>query len=110
MSGKQLWIGVLAVVTMLAVSAAAQDEKNELTGMIGRTIISDQGIKGANYFNPFVRSGKGLSFVVNYARTFIATQVFSTAGELLVVFNPHEDMKARTDIVTFSYSAFSITP
>ena len=80
MSGKQLWIAVLAVVTVLAVSAVAQDEKNELTGMIGRTIISDQGIRGANFFNPFVRSGKGLSFEVNYARKFIATQVFALSG------------------------------
>ncbi len=110
MSGKQLWIGVLAVVTMLAVSAAAQDEKNELTGMIGRTIISDQGIKGANYFNPFVRSGKGLSFEVNYARKFIATQIFSLAGEVPVVFNPDEDLNAGSDIVPIDYSAFFITP
>src|SRR5258708_6333359 len=110
MSGKQLWIGVLAVVTMLVVSAAAQDEKNELTGMIGRTIISDQGIKGANYFNPFVRSGKGLSFEVNYARKFIATQVFSLAGEVPVVFNPDEDLNAGSDIVPVYYTAFFITP
>jgi len=110
MSGKQLWVGVLAVVTMLAVSAAAQDEKNELTGMIGRTIISDQGIKGANYFNPFVRSGKGLSFEVNYARKFIATQIFSLAGEVPVVFNPDEDLNAGADIVPVDYSAFFITP
>jgi len=110
MSGKKLWVGVLAVVTMLAVSAAGQDEKNELTGMIGRTIISDQGIPGANYFNPFVRSGKGLSFEVNYARKFIATQVFSLAGEVPVVFNPDEDLNSGTDVVPIDYSAFFIAP
>jgi hypothetical protein len=110
MSGKQLWIGVLAVVTMLAVSAAAQDEKNELTGMIGRTIISDQGIKGATYFNPFVRSGKGLSFEVNYARKLIATQVFAISGEVPVVFNLDEDLNAGADVVPIDYSAFFIAP
>ena len=110
MSGKKRWVGVLAVVTTLAVSAAAQDEKNELTGMIGRTIISDQGIKGANYFNPFVRSGKGLSFEVNYARKFIRNQVFSVAGEVPVVFNPDEDLNSGTDVVPIDYSAFFIAP
>lgn len=110
MSGKKLWVGVLTVVTMLAASAAGQDEKNELTGMIGRTIISDQGIPGANYFNPFVRSGKGLSFEVNYARKFIATQIFSLAGEVPVVFNPDEDLNSGTDVVPIDYSAFFIAP
>ena len=46
MSGKRFWIAVLcSVVIILAVSAAAQDEKNEIGGIIGRTFISDQGIK-----------------------------------------------------------------
>jgi hypothetical protein len=110
MSGKKLWLGVLAVVTTLAVSSAAQDEKNELTGMIGRTIISDQGIQGANYFNPFVRSGKGLSFEVNYAHKFIVTQVFSVAGEVPVLFNPDEDLNSGTDVVPIDYSGFFIAP
>ena len=110
MSGKQLCMAVLAVVTILAVSAVAQDEKNELTGMIGRTIISDQGLKGVNVFNPFVRSGKGTSFEVNYARKFIVTQVFSLSGEVPMVFNPDEDLNSGIDVVPIDYSAFFIAP
>ena len=34
---------------MLAASAVAQDEKNELGGTLGRTFISNQGIKSANF-------------------------------------------------------------
>ncbi len=45
MSGKQAVIAVLLMaMCILGGSAAAQDEKNELTGMVGRMVISDQGI------------------------------------------------------------------
>jgi len=62
---KQTVLAVLIMgMSILAASAAAQDEKNELTGMLGRIFISDQGIQGPNTptVNPFVRSGKGLTF------------------------------------------------
>ena len=73
MSGKQAVIAILAVtMSVLGGSAAAQEEKNELTGIIGRTFISDQGIHGLNppTINPFVRSGKGLTFEINYAPNY----------------------------------------
>ncbi len=56
MLGKRLGIAVVIVVTMLAASAVAQDEKNELGGIIGRTFISNQGITGATYPNPSLPS------------------------------------------------------
>ena len=58
MSGKRLWIAVLTVVTMLAASAVAQDEKNELGGTLGRTFISNQGIKNATFPNPIIAFGQ----------------------------------------------------
>ena len=108
MSLKHLAAATVLAVCIIVTHVSAQ--QNELSGLIGRTFISDQGIKGANYFNPFVRSGKGLSFEVNYARKFIATQIFSLAGEVPVVFNPDEDLNAGADIVPVDYSAFFITP
>jgi hypothetical protein len=45
MAERRLLVAALAVVTILAASASAQDEKNELVGMIGRIFISDQGIQ-----------------------------------------------------------------
>ena len=51
MSGKQVVIVVLAVMmSILGGSAAAQDEKNELSGLVGRIFISDQGIHGRDQF------------------------------------------------------------
>jgi len=76
MSGKQAVMAVLLGMCMLTASVAAQEEKNELTGVIARIFISDQGIHAATYPNPFVRSGKGFSFEVNDARKFYATAMF----------------------------------
>jgi hypothetical protein len=73
-SGKQAVTAVLAVMMcLLSASAAAQDESNQLTGIIGRTFISDQGIKGALPPNNLVRSGKGLTLEVNYSHRFFGT-------------------------------------
>ena len=52
MFGKRLSIAVLTVVTMLATSAVAQDEKNEIGGTLGRVFISDQGVTGGVFRTP----------------------------------------------------------
>ena len=110
MSGKRVWIAVLSVMTMLAASAAAQDEKNELSGIFGRTIISDQGIKGATYYEPLIRSGKGTSFEINYARRFLVTPVFAISGEVPFMVNLDEDLNAGQGVVPIDYKQYFITP
>jgi hypothetical protein len=111
MSGKQAVIVVLALtMCFLGASAAAQDEKNELTGMLGRTFISDQGIAGATYFNPFVRSGNGLTFEVNYARRLLGTPVFAVSGEVPAVFNLDEKLNSGADVVPSNYKQIFIAP
>ena len=66
MSLKHLTIGALLAFCTFVAQAAAQ--KNELSGILGRTFISDQGIQGAPSYDPDLRFGKGLTFEVNYAR------------------------------------------
>ncbi len=113
MSAKRLFVAILSVVTMLAVSAVAQDEKNELGGIIGRTFISDQGIKGAAYFDPIIHSGKGLSFEGEYGRRLLVTPVFSVTGEAVVMYNPDEDLNAGeygSAVVPTDYKQFFVTP
>src|SRR5690242_14957159 len=92
MSGKRLWIAVLSVATILAASAAAQDEKNEIGGLIGRTFISDQGIKGASYFDPIIHFGKGLTFEAEYAHRFLVTPIYAISGEVPLVYNHDIDL------------------
>ena len=99
-------------MSILGASAAAQDEKNELSGMIGRIFISDQGITGPNAptINPLVRSGKGLTFEVNYARRSLATPVFAVSGEVPAVFNLDEDLNSGGPVVPTSYKQIFVTP
>jgi hypothetical protein len=69
MSPKRLLMTALVTVAILTASAFAQ--KNELTGIVARTFISDQGVKGSNLFNNDVHHGKGWTFEVNYGRHLI---------------------------------------
>jgi len=113
MSGKQAVLAVLAVmVSILSASSEAQDEKNEISGIIGRTIISDQGIHGPNApaLNPFVRSGKGVTFEINYARVLLFNPIFSVSGEVPAVFNLDEDLGSGGDLVPKDYKQIFVTP
>jgi hypothetical protein len=66
MSSKRFSMAALVTVAFLTASVFAQ--KNELTAAIGRTFISDQGVKGSNLFNNDVHFGKGLTLEINYGR------------------------------------------
>jgi hypothetical protein len=113
MSGKRSVIAILIVVVcILCASVAAQDEKNELTGMIGRMFISDQGIHGPNApaINPFVRSGHGLTFEANYARRLFASPVVGISGEVPAVFNLDEHLGSGGDVVPKEYKQIFVTP
>ena len=94
MFGKRFWIAVLSVACLLAASAVAQDEKNEIGGTIGRTFISDQGIKGATFFDPIIHFGKGLSFEGEYAHRFLVTPIYAVSGEALLMYNHDIDLNA----------------
>jgi hypothetical protein len=110
MSGKAVIAVLVVTMSILGASAAAQDEKNELTGILGRTFISDQGIPGATYFNPFVRSGEGLTFEANYAHRFLGTSIYSVSGEVPAAFNLDEKLNSGADVVPVSYKEIFITP
>ena len=113
MPGKRLWIAVLSVMALLAASAAAQDEKNEVGVVVGRTFISDQGIHNASYFDPIIHFGKGFSFAGEYAHRFWVTPIYSIAGEV-VAMDDHQTKLNAGDypdaVVPTSISSYFITP
>src|SRR5579863_888602 len=112
MLGKRLWIAVLSVVTVLAASLNAQDEKNEIGGMIGRTFISDQGIKLPIPENQ-IAFGKGLTFEGEYARLFLVTPIYSVAAEALVAYNHDIDVNGGAygyAVVPPSLKSLFVTP
>jgi Outer membrane protein beta-barrel domain len=113
MSAKRLCVAILIVVTMLAASAVAQDEKYEIGGILGRTFISDQGIKGATYFDPIIHSGKGLTFEGEFARRFIVTPIYAISAEVVAAYNPDEDLNAGEyghAVVPVDYKQLFVTP
>jgi hypothetical protein len=113
MSGKRLWIAVLFVVTLLAASLAAQDEKNEVGGIIGRTFVSDQGIQNATYFDHIIHFGDSLTFEGEYARRFWVTPIYSISGEVAAAYNPQSKLNAGAygfSVVPTSIKSFFITP
>jgi opacity protein-like surface antigen len=93
MSGKRLCMALLSVVMVLVTSGMAQDEKNELGGILGRTFISNQGIKDATVPS-VIAFGKGLTFDVDYARRFLVTPLYALSGEVVFAYNPDEDINA----------------
>jgi hypothetical protein len=111
MSEKRIWIAVLAAVCTIAASAVAQDEKNEVSAIIGRTFISTQPIQGASFFDPNIRFGRGLSFEGSYARRILITDIFAVSGEVPVMYNPDEDLHAGgPGLVPKDYSALFVAP
>jgi len=110
MFGKRLWVAVLLVMT-LAASLAAQDEKNEVSGSIGRDFVGRQGIQGANFFDPNIRYGKGLSVEGTYARKLLLNPLFSVAVEVPVFYNLKEKLHAGgPGDVPQNYNALFVTP
>lgn len=110
MSERRLLVAALAVVTILAATAAAQDEKNELSGTVGRIFVSDQGILNSPVPDALIRSGKGISFQVDYARHLWVTPIYAISAELPVVFNPDEDLNGPQGSVPIDYRQYFITP
>src|ERR1022692_2676515 len=109
MSLKHLTIGALVAVCTFVAQAAAQ--KNELSGIIGRTFISNQRLPGAPANDPDLRFGNGLTFEVNYARRVMGEDFFSLALEVPFVLNPDEDLHAaRPNRVPQDYASYFVTP
>jgi hypothetical protein len=113
MSAKGLWVAILSVATLMSASALGQDERYEIGGQIGRTFISDQGIKGATYFDPIIHSGKGLTFEGEFARRFWVTPIYSISAEGIVAYNRDVDLNAGEyghAVVPTDYKELFITP
>jgi len=112
---KQLTIAVFLVVfpiTLICPRALAQrEQKNELSGLIGRTFVSNQGIVGSTSFDPNVHFGNGLSFEINYARSFLGSDLYSLALEVPFIWNPDQDLHAAPPTpVPQGYASYTVTP
>jgi hypothetical protein len=109
MARKQFAIAVLVAVTILGTIAAAQ-QQNELTGIIGRTFISDQGVKGVSTFDTTLHSGNGLTFEVNYGRRILGGGLTALTLEVPFVVNFDEDVHFSVNLIPGDYSSYFVTP
>jgi hypothetical protein len=106
---KHLTIGALVATSIFVAQAAAQ--KNELSGIVGRTFISNQRIPGAPSSDPDLRFGNGLSFEIDYARRVRDGGFWSLALEVPFVLNPDEDLHAALpNRVPEQYASYFVTP
>ena len=113
MSGTRLWIAVFSIAAILSASAMAQDEKNEIGGIVGRTFVSDQTIKGATFFDPVIHTGKALSLEAEYGRRIYVTPVYAVTGEVAFLYNHDIDLNAGQygfSVVPADMRAFFVTP
>ena len=110
MSLKWLAVALLMALTTFVAQAAAQDvymeEDWELSGLIGRTFISNQGVKGDGE----IRFGKGLTFEVNYAARMLDRGFWSLYLELPVAVNLDEDLNSDTFQVPEQFRSYFVTP
>lgn len=107
MSSKRLLMTALVAVPFLTAGAFAQ--KNELEGLLGRTFVSDQGVKNVNLFNNNVRFGKGITFGANYGRR-LKEGFTRLTFEVPALFNPDQDLNFVANSVPKDYKAYFVTP
>ena len=92
MSLKHLTVAVLLAACTLVPHVSAQ--QNELSGLLGRTFISDQGIVGGTFFDNNVHFGSGLTFEANYARRVLGHGYRLLSAEVPFVFNWDEEIRS----------------
>jgi len=100
-----------AFLAACAIVPSAMAQRNELSGILGRTFISDQGIQGGPAFDSQLRFGNGLTFEVNYARRMMGSAAFALSVEVPFVVNLDEDIHAALPSkVPEGYKSFFATP
>jgi len=93
-----------------AVAVLAQEQKNELAGTFGRTIISDQVTPDTSIPYHTVHFGHGTSFAINYARRMRSYRWGDLSVEVPVIFNPDEDLNYGSNQIPKEYSSYFMTP
>ena len=109
MSLKRLTVAALLAASTFAPRVSAQT-KNELAGLLGRTFISDQGIRGATFFDNNVHFGNGITFEANYARRVFGAGIASISVEVPFVFNWDEELRSDAVEIPKSLKMYFLTP
>jgi opacity protein-like surface antigen len=105
---KRFWLVALLACMLQANAAVAQN--NQVSALIGRTFVSDQGIPGANFTNPIVHFGNGLTFEGSYARHLLGSGFTRIWGEVPAAINFDEDLATGANVIPEGYKSIFVTP
>ncbi len=102
----------VAVLVLLAglISAASAQEKNELTGLIGRTFVSDHAAIDTSTPGALLTSGAGWSVEANYGRRLMDLGIVGLTAEVPLVVNFDENVHYPVNLVPRDYKSFIVTP
>lgn len=109
MARAKFLIAVLAWVAGLISGSNAQD-RNELSVLIGRTLVSDHGVLNTSTPGALLTSGSGVSFEGNYGRRLMDLGLIGLTGEVPFVVNVGEDVHYNLNLVPKNYKSFFVTP
>jgi hypothetical protein len=105
---KHLTIGLLVSSLTFVTHAAAQ--KSQLSGLIGRTFISDQTVPSINFSDNKLRFGDGLTFEVNYSHQFTEGHGLAFSLEVPIAVDPDQDVHTHTAALNAGYWSMFVTP
>ena len=107
MSLKRLTALIGCVVTLTAGACA---QKNEISGTLGRVFVSSQAVKGANFSDPNVHFGNGLTVAGNYSRLLKTYGIFGISGEVSAAYSYDMDLNLNHNLIPESYKSLFVTP
>ncbi len=107
MSAKRLAALIVCVVLLIS-SAWAQ--RNEVSATLGRVFVSSQRIQGANFPNPNVHFGNGITIGGNYSRLLKTHGIFGISGEVPFAVGLDMDLNTGQNLIPESYKSFFVTP
>ncbi len=100
---------VLGSLVSLSLGAGAQD-RNELTVVLGRTFVSDQGVTGTSTPGALLTSGAGFSLEGNYGHRLLDLGLVGLTGEVPFVVNFNEKTHYDLNLIPKDYKSFFVTP
>ncbi len=109
MARRLFSVALLVSLVGFAVAASAQ-EKNELTGVIGRTFVSDHASVDTSTPGALLTSGAGLSLEVNYGRRLMDLGLLGLTAEVPFVVNFDQNVHYPVNLAPKDYKSFVVTP
>lgn len=85
-------------------------KKNELTGIVGRTFIGDQGVKNVSLSNNNLHFGNGLTTEINYGHFLMAIRLPNLTLEVPVVVDWDQDLQFAANSAPGNYRSYFVTP